>query len=466
MNILPLSADTEHAHWMLHALRLALQAAAAGEVPVGAVVVKDGQIVGEGRNAPIANADPTAHAEVLALRDAARRLGNYRLDGCTLYVTLEPCTMCSGAALHARVGQVVYGAPEPKTGAAGSVLNVFSHAGINHQTQVLRGVLANECAALLAQFFQQRRQVHKAATPHPLPDTALRVPERVFMDLPGWPWEPRYRSDVPSGKGLRLATVDEGPRNAPRTWLCLAASPGWGYVFRHLIPIFLAAGDRVVVPDLPGWGRSDQPKKSKIHSVQWHQQLLAEWLQALDVKHAVLLGQGNAGRLGMAVASQMPQRFVGAWLHDVWPAGVLPQAWADWLEQAARKPQWAVGAQLHQAWGVAPSAAEQAAFDVPFFAAGHRAALQAVPQYLADLPAAPSELLTSWLAQGRCWVTRTPDAAVSQPVCSATAWEVAWVKVVPMLAQRLQAMPSNPSMDWGGPQAADGARHAVEYFRL
>ncbi|MEG2050057.1 MAG: tRNA adenosine(34) deaminase TadA, partial [Comamonas sp.] len=107
------------------ALRLAQQAADAGEVPVGAVVVQGGQIVGEGRNAPIASGDPTAHAEVLALRDAARRLGNYRLEDCTLYVTLEPCTMCSGAMLHARVGLVVYGAAEPKTGAAGSVLNVF-----------------------------------------------------------------------------------------------------------------------------------------------------------------------------------------------------------------------------------------------------------------------------------------------------------------------------------------------------
>ena len=111
---------SEHEHWMQHALQLARQAAAAGEVPVGAVVVKDGQVVGEGANAPLARHDPTAHAEVQALRAAAQQLGNYRLDGCTLYVTLEPCTMCSGALLHARVDQVVYGAAEPKTGAAGS----------------------------------------------------------------------------------------------------------------------------------------------------------------------------------------------------------------------------------------------------------------------------------------------------------------------------------------------------------
>ena len=133
---------------MCHALRLAQQAAEAGEVPVGAVVVYQGQIVGEGRNAPIASGDPTAHAEVQALRDAARRLGNYRLEGCTLYVTLEPCTMCSGAMLHARVGRLVYGAAEPKTGAAGSVLNVFGYPAINHQTEVLRGVLAEELSLI------------------------------------------------------------------------------------------------------------------------------------------------------------------------------------------------------------------------------------------------------------------------------------------------------------------------------
>jgi tRNA(adenine34) deaminase len=118
------------------ALEQARQAAAAGEVPVGAVVVKDGQVIATGRNAPIASHDPTAHAEVVALREAARVLGNYRLEGCTLYVTLEPCAMCSGAMLHARVDRVVFGAADPRTGVAGSVLNLFDHTQLNHQTQV------------------------------------------------------------------------------------------------------------------------------------------------------------------------------------------------------------------------------------------------------------------------------------------------------------------------------------------
>jgi tRNA(adenine34) deaminase len=300
---------------------------------------------------------------------------------------------------------------------------------------------------------------------HPLPDTALRVPDRAFADLPDWPWQPRYRNDLPSGQGLRLAAVDEGPHDAPLTWLCLAASPGWGWAFRHLIPAFLSAGHRVVVPDLPGWGRSDQPKKPQAHSAAWHQQLLQEWVDALDVHHAVLLGQGDAAPLGLAVASQQPQRFVGAWLHDVWPVDALPPAWADWQLQAARKPRWPVGAQLQQAWGLAPTAAEQAAFDAPFAAAGHRAALQAAPQCRTALPAVPAGLLHDWLAQGRCWVTRTPQAAMPQPVCSASEYEAAWKQALPALAGLPHAMPSNPGLDWGRPQADGAARCAVEYFR-
>ncbi len=142
---------------MRAALELARAAAQAGEVPVGAIIVKDGAIVGQGRNAPIAQGDPTAHAEVLALRDAAARLGNYRLDDCTLYVTLEPCTMCSGAMLHARLARVVFGAYDPKTGACGSVLDVGSVPKLNHHTSVTGGVLAEPCGELLRRFFRERR---------------------------------------------------------------------------------------------------------------------------------------------------------------------------------------------------------------------------------------------------------------------------------------------------------------------
>lgn len=142
---------------MRHALALARRAAAAGEVPVGAVLVKDGAIVAEGWNHPITAHDPTAHAEIGALRAGAAALGNYRLVGTTLYVTLEPCIMCAGAIIHARVKRLVFGAPDPKTGAAGSVFDVFASGKVNHLVRVEGGVLAGECGQLLTEFFQQRR---------------------------------------------------------------------------------------------------------------------------------------------------------------------------------------------------------------------------------------------------------------------------------------------------------------------
>jgi tRNA(adenine34) deaminase len=145
------------ASFMREALALAAEAAALGEVPVGAVVVKDGEIVGRGSNRPIGATDPTAHAEIVALRAAALKLGNYRLTGCELYVTLEPCAMCVGAMLHARLARVVYGAPDPKTGACGGVVSLAADAKLNHQTAFAGGVLADECGALLKRFFAARR---------------------------------------------------------------------------------------------------------------------------------------------------------------------------------------------------------------------------------------------------------------------------------------------------------------------
>ncbi|MEI7842708.1 MAG: tRNA adenosine(34) deaminase TadA [Gallionellaceae bacterium] len=147
--------------FMREALRLAEQAALAGEVPVGAVVVKDGEIIGRGFNAPISKHDPSAHAEMMALRDAAQRVGNYRLVDCELFVTLEPCVMCVGAMFHARIARVVFGATEHKTGAAGSVLNLFEEARLNHHAKIEGGVLAEECAKVLSEFFAARRAQQK-----------------------------------------------------------------------------------------------------------------------------------------------------------------------------------------------------------------------------------------------------------------------------------------------------------------
>ncbi len=142
---------------MEEALALARAAAARGEVPVGAIVVAEGRIIGRGGNLPIAASDPTAHAEIGALREAGAALRNYRLPGCTLYVTLEPCVMCAGAIMHARIARLVFGARDPKTGACGSVVDVFAESRLNHHTTVTGGVRADECGALLSSFFAERR---------------------------------------------------------------------------------------------------------------------------------------------------------------------------------------------------------------------------------------------------------------------------------------------------------------------
>jgi tRNA(adenine34) deaminase len=149
--------EPDASRYMQLALEQARLAWAEGEVPVGAVVVKDGEIIATGYNQPIGRHDPTAHAEIVALRAAAEKLGNYRLPGCELYVTLEPCIMCSGAMMHARLARVVYAAVDPKTGACGSVVNLFEQEKLNHHTAVAGGVMAEEASSLLKAFFAERR---------------------------------------------------------------------------------------------------------------------------------------------------------------------------------------------------------------------------------------------------------------------------------------------------------------------
>ena len=292
------------------ALEQARQAALAGEVPVGAVVVRDGVVLASGRNAPVGNCDPTAHAEILALRGAAQALGNYRLDDCDLYVTLEPCAMCSGAMLHSRLRRVVFGAADPKTGAAGSVIDLFAQPVLNHRTQVVGGVRAEECGAVLMDFFQERRQEARAMT-NAVREDALRTPEDRFAGIPDYPWQPRYLSDLPSLAGLRMHYLDEGGPGAGLTWLCLHGNPAWSYLYRKMIPVFLAAGHRVVAPDLIGFGRSDKPKKESAHSFGWHRQVLLEMVERLDLRQVVLVVQDWGGLLGLTLPMAAEARYCG-----------------------------------------------------------------------------------------------------------------------------------------------------------
>ncbi len=154
--------EINHEFWMRHALTLAQRAQDEGEVPVGAVLVLDNKPIGEGWNRPIGRHDPTAHAEIMALRQGGQVMQNYRLLEATLYVTLEPCVMCAGAMVHSRIGRLVYGADDLKTGAAGSLLDVLRHPGMNHQVAIESGVLADACSAMLSDFFRLRRAQQKA----------------------------------------------------------------------------------------------------------------------------------------------------------------------------------------------------------------------------------------------------------------------------------------------------------------
>ncbi|WP_137894156.1 tRNA adenosine(34) deaminase TadA [Ramlibacter sp. 2FC] len=311
-----LTTDADE-RWMQLALAEAQAAAAAGEVPVGAVVVRDGTLVATGRNAPIDHRDPTAHAEIAALRAAAQKLGNYRLDGCDLYVTLEPCAMCCGAMLHARLARVVFGASDPKTGAAGSVLNLFALPQLNHQTALRGGVLAEACGAPLKAFFKARR-----AKAEPLREDALRTPEACFAGLPGPAWPPHYVSDLPSLGGLRLHYLDEGPRDA-ECWLCLHGPQDWSLRHAARLAELAGRGLRAVAPDLPGFGRSDKPKKEAAHSLAWHAAVLLELADRLGLAQPVLLAPPAMAPLVARLQAVQPQRFRRC-ETDVQPA--LPEA--------------------------------------------------------------------------------------------------------------------------------------------
>jgi tRNA(adenine34) deaminase len=292
-------------------------------------------------------------------------LGNYRLDDCELFVTLEPCAMCSGAMLQARLKRVVFGATEPKTGAAGSVLNLFTEERINHQTAVQGGVMAKESAALLQTFFGERRTVLKneARLNHPLQDFALRTPDAAFEALPGYPWRPNYVSDLPSLSGLRMHYLDEqggAGAAASLTFLCLHSNPGWSYLYRQMIPVFLTAGHRVVAPDLIGFGKSDKPKKDSFHSFIFHRQTLLELVEWLDLKNVVLVLQAGSDLLGLSLPMDAPHRYIGL---------------------LKMKPL------------LVPGEEDSAASIAPFIDRGHRAALRAFSRMETEIPDAKSAVL-------------------------------------------------------------------------
>lgn len=361
------------------ALAHAHLAAAQGEVPVGAVVVKDGQLLATGRNTPVADRDPTAHAEVVALRAAAKALGNYRLNGCTLYVTLEPCAMCSGALLHARVDRVVFGAPDPKTGAAGSVVNLFAQPQLNPHTQLHGGVLAEPCGQALRTFFAPRRR-----NLHPLREDALRTPPDRWQHLPDWPWPTQTTTDLPTLNGLRLAWFDTAlplteraptaqptpsaqqnlrtpPAHSPEVQVCVCLHPdgAWSYAYRHLAAALVAHGWRVLMPDLIGFGHSDKPKKAHWHTPQRHAQVLHEWALGQGVDHAVWVVPHAGG------VAEVAKELLGQ--HPHLARAVVPLATDSGAATVKKQPT--ATAPLYQP--------DLAAYQAPFPNAGFKAAVRA-----------------------------------------------------------------------------------------
>ena len=378
--------------FMQLALEQALLAARAGEVPVGAVVVKDGQVIAVGHNAPVAAHDPTAHAEIAALRQAAQVLGNYRLDGCELFVTLEPCAMCSGAVLHARLSRVVFGATEPRTGAAGSVVNLFENTQLNHRTRVVGGVLAQECSVVLQDFFQQKRdaQALEKKAADPLREDALRTPDACFADIPDYPWPPHYVADLPALQGLRMHYLDVGPQDAPLTYLCLHGNPAWSYLYRKMIPVFTQSANRVVAPDLIGFGKSDKPKRESSHSFSWHREVLLQLIDQLDLQRIVLVVQDWGGLLGLTLPMAAPQRFAGLLvMNTILGAGDVPLSpgFLAWREMCAKNPDYDI-ARLMARGNPSLSGQECAAYMAPFPDKGHRAAIRAFPPMVPDHPQA------------------------------------------------------------------------------
>ncbi len=321
--------QADDAYYMGLAIDEARRAAAAGEVPVGAVLVRPGgpgqadEILARAHNRPIGLNDPSAHAEMLALRVGAAALGNYRLDGCVLYVTLEPCAMCAQAALHARLARVVYGAAEPKTGAAGSVIDVLGHPALNHHTQVLGGVEEARCRALMQAFFAEQRRKAKAQAA-PLRDDALRTPEAAFepvwLALPGWRAHAHSTWAGHALAGLRLHWMAQRPARATSPAILFLHGPdGWWPQWAAVAEHMLEKGHRVLLPDLIGFGMSDKPKKPRWHTLERHAAIVSEWLLNLEgeevagcqiwtVSEQATLAQALCQRLGLDAASCVIQQ--------------------------------------------------------------------------------------------------------------------------------------------------------------
>ena len=275
-----------------------------GEIPVGAVVVKDGQVVGAGHNRTLADCDPTAHAEVVALRAASRALGNHRLSDCSLYVTLEPCAMCIGGILHSRLEHVYFGAYDPKAGACGSVVNLPAITQINHHCSVQGGVSESVCSEQLSAFFQKRR-LERRRDRRTLREDALRLPQGY---LNAWMQQcvPLQWDHLQSAGGLRLCGWENpnASSHARALVLCLHGAATWSYLYRDLLLSEIPDGLKVWAIDLPGHGASDKTKHGNELNTRFQLLVLEELLSSSDFDSVHILAHGTGCALAETLANK------------------------------------------------------------------------------------------------------------------------------------------------------------------
>ena len=222
------------------------------------------------------------------------------------------------------------------------------------------------------------------------PSAWLRTPESCFHALPGYPWAARYTSEPPALGGLRMHYLDEGPPGAPVTWLCLHGNPAWSYLYRHMLPVFLAAGHRVVAPDMPGFGRSDKPSEASCHGFGWHRQVLLELVEALDLQRIRLVVQDWGGLLGLTLPMAAPGRYQGLLAMNTYLATAeepLPEGFVQWRAMCRARPDFAIS-RLFARGNPQMSPAECAAYDAPFPSPAYRAATRAFPEMVPEHPGA------------------------------------------------------------------------------
>jgi tRNA(adenine34) deaminase len=291
-----------HEDCMALAIAQAHIAQECGEVPVGAVVVKNGKVIGAGHNRTLVDCDPTAHAEIVAIRAASKSIGNHRLCDCSLYVTLEPCAMCMGCILHSRLEHVYFGAYDPKAGACGSVLNLPELRKINHHCQVHGGVSQDVCSHQLKSFFQRRRLEHRLDF-QPLREDALRLPD-VHLDKWMTGCKPQYWTNLRSADGLRVRgwaspNVDS---NARTLVLCLHGLSSWSYLYRDLLLANLPAALAVWAIDLPGHGGSDKTKQGQEFEASFQLAVLNEIVASCGFDSVYVLAHGTGCTLAVELA--------------------------------------------------------------------------------------------------------------------------------------------------------------------